>query len=161
MEIFKDALAHSRISADLKHVHAAFRECQTRLAEKALTDVIDALDQEMSCNLTLEAAVKMEDLCNRNPDSDVEGMINFLVFQNAAKLESVKDFVTRTGIEVDEDNVAQVRVYPDDFYIEVIDVNGLGIYHTLTLENQSWSEPETSLEAMELELFSFSQVAGG
>ncbi len=161
MIIFKDETAHDNLSKDLELITTAFAAVTTRLAEKQLTDVIEAVEQEMACNLTVEAALKMEDLCNRHPDSGIDGMISFLVFQNAAKVESTKDFVTRTGIELDEDVVVQVRVYPDDFYIEVYDKEGLGLTHSLTLENQSWSEPETSLEAMELELFSFATVAGG
>lgn len=157
MEIFKDELAHSNICADLVHVYTCFNEVKTRLAEKTLDTLLEGLSEEMHLNLTEEAAPKAQALMEQNPDSDFEGVVELLVFKNSAKIESAKDFVTRTTIPVDEDVVAQVRVYKDDLYIEV----GSDGRHCLTLENYSWIEPDTSLDTMELELFNYAKISNG
>lgn len=161
MEIFKDAAAYEGLKTDLKHVYTCLQEVKTRMAEKTLDNLIERICEEMMLNLTDEAGLKLQKMFERHPDSDIAGMVDFLVFKTNVKLESAKDFVTRTGIEVDEDTVSQVRVYRDDFYIEVLDGGEYPDIHQLVIENQCWIEPETSLEEMELHLFNFATIVGG
>jgi len=157
MDIFKDVTVHTNLVNDIKHIHTCANECTTRLSEKTLDALVEQLNEEMFNNLTEEGATALANLSNSHPDSDIEWLLDFLAFKNSAKIEATKDFILRTGTEVDEDVVSQVRVYPGDFYIEVLD-NGVAVVHQLILENSCWIEPETSLEEMELELYNFSQI---
>jgi hypothetical protein len=159
MIIFKDEALHQNLKADLKITETAFGMTKTRIAEKLYGQLIEAISQEIACNLTVEAALEIEKIANRHPDSDIDDLIDFFVWKTSAKFEPVKDFILRTGIGgIDEDEVAQLRVYPGDFYIECRDMGVSFKYSLNLLDGRSWSEPETSLEAMELELYNFAHV---
>ena len=158
MDIFKDTTAHTNLTNDMRHVHTCARECVTRLSEKTLDTLVEQLNEEIFNNLTEEGATALSNLSNAHPDSDIEWLLDFMVWRNGCKVESAKDFNTRMAEEVvDENLTAQVRVYSDDFFIEVLDDGR----HMLVVENQSWIEPETPLDSMELELYNFTQVVGG
>lgn len=155
MIIFKNKQFHTKVLSDISRL-LEFNDLETHTGQKGVVELCESLYNELYCNLTVDAATEVERLSSLHPDSDVEDLIKFLVFKETAQVISAKEFALK-GYDIDEDVVSQVRVYEGDFYIE-IDGDGR---HSLTLENSSWSEPETSLETMELELFSFSRVAGG
>ncbi len=163
MEIFKDAGAYQVLKYDVTNIYEAFNRAKSRAAEKLLEAAMEGIVDEIINNLTEEAAEKITELSLKFEDLDPTEVVDFFVWKSSAQVESAKDFILRMGLEgcIDEDVVSQVRVYPGDFYIEIIDKEGLGVVHSLTLENASWIEPEITLDAMELELFKYAQGEGG
>jgi hypothetical protein len=158
MNIFKSHALHVRLENDLKQVKSTTESMQSEYGITHVKQFADNLRWEMMKNLYGDVANEVEQLSNRHPDSDIEDLIKFYNFKTNVKVESAKDFNTRMAESVvDEDVCAQVRVYTDDYFIEIDDNGKL----SLTVENESWSEPETSLEAMEITLFGFYNTNNG
>ena len=148
MEIFKSLTEHDVLSNDLELVYTCFNEVKSRLAEKTLDNLIDRITEEMHLNITAEAATEVARLEEKYPDDDFVTIVDFLAWKQDFKVISTEEFDPTADLSID---APQVRVYKDHYFIEV-DGDGR---HTLTVENSSWSEPETPLEAMEMHLFRF------
>lgn len=157
MEIFRDGQdvdGFEMMKADLKVLTEAFKQIKTRTVEKSLEGCMENISDDIYMSLTVEAATEIERINEKHPDSDAIDLIDFLIWKNQVKIESAKEFVLRTDECVDENVVAQVRVYPGDYFIEIMDDGR----HALNIENRGWSEPDTSLDDMELELYNFAHA---
>lgn len=155
MEIFNSSIEHDVLSNDLELVYTCFNDVKSRIAEKTLDNLIDRIIEEMHLNITAEAATEVARLEEKYPDDDFVTIVDFLVWKQDFKLMSAKDFATEHPDTIDENEVWQVRVYKDGYFIEVVDNGENPDTHRLTIENSSWFEPETPLEEMEMHLFRF------
>ena len=154
MEIFNSQQEHDTLSKDLELVYTCFNDVKSRLAEKTLDNLIERIVEEMQLNITARAATEVARLEQKYPDEDFVTLVNFLAWKQDVHIED--NLVTLRDNLGLSDDAKSVRLYGEDkdFFIEV-DGTGTDGRHFLTIENSSWSEPETPLEAMEMHLFRF------
>lgn len=141
------------LKKDYKAFTSISDQLVTRLAEKTWDNLAERFYDEISECFTDEWLEANSEVLDNVPSAgSVEAffeVVDFHDFKNSVIQHQTK-WATDDGIEV-SDGCQSLLVYNGRFFIEVLEDGR----RMLTLENQCWIEPETSLEVMELELYRF------
>jgi flagellar biosynthesis component FlhA len=158
--IFKNVDLQIALYNDLEMIATINKVMQSEYGGRNMQQLVDNVRWEMMKNLRWDVANEIEQMSAKHTDFEIEQLIEFYQWQKNFKIVDANTFNMRMAEEVvDKDVCVQVQLYgeSEDFFIEV-DGNGR---HYLIVENQSWSEPETSLDTMEFELFKFYKSMNG